>query len=442
MSQQYLVDFLFDHDIEKNIELWQSTISKLMIYEADSLIAPSRLESSVFLRELGLVAKTNGINHASTVSRDTPKIEKIKIVDSFGATTKIIEFLRTEALFVQNLRNMDIFFNQPLKNIQSVTGVSNYVAKGIIVELAEVLAVHQFLYDEMNAIYERKGDNMLRDIMKVFTSRLESLRKPHIKYNLGLTSSRIMFNNIKDSKNLKSFNHFLNKCQEEACSKSGKNLSFNDLKIMPLQRLSGYVILMNQILENTSESNMDDYNACLTANLKVKEIMRSVDHAISLESSRDLLFNMSKKLELEEIIKPDSRFICDLEVKEVIDGVQTTQDVTLVLFNGLILVLKRNTPKVVKVTGSVYVCESKIPLFGVTIIEITEFEFVLMVRDNGQEIQVYKFIASVSDLKRSFVRKLNNCLMINSYHGIPILNKVVRQNFSLNGTVILMFTFA
>ncbi|EDR29355.1 Rho/RAC guanine nucleotide exchange factor, putative [Entamoeba dispar SAW760] len=182
----------------------------------------------------------------------------------------INEFSTTEVSFVDSMRKLDVFFNEPLieraKNPET-TILPLLMIKSILPRIESVFLNGCLIANTFEDIRVRwKYDSCFGDALV----KCIELMAPLAEYTLLFETQR---RSLVSAFKVKGFKEFI---KRQSIIKDLNGLSFNDLIIMPVQRLMRYPILLKELIKNTSSFH-PEYQRLEEIQLKFEQLISNVN---------------------------------------------------------------------------------------------------------------------------------------------------------------------
>uniref|UniRef100_A0A6B2L014 DH domain-containing protein n=1 Tax=Arcella intermedia TaxID=1963864 RepID=A0A6B2L014_9EUKA len=181
---------------------------------------------------------------------------EVEMKVSFKRVKILEELLETETSYVYSLNSIYVFFIKPLRNSEHETPIiPKDTRQTIFSKASKILSFHKLLLSDFQVrIKHCTVDTKISDLF--FEKRMQTLISLYRSYINNYSKA---FHVLREAeKTSATFKTFLRK----ASSRSGGKLTLEDYLIMPVQRIPRYVLLLDQLLRNTSSSHTDYKGLC------------------------------------------------------------------------------------------------------------------------------------------------------------------------------------
>ncbi|KAL7715046.1 Rho/RAC guanine nucleotide exchange factor [Entamoeba marina] len=195
----------------------------------------------------------------------------------------IKEFSETEVSFVHSMKYLNTLFKEPLikaNNNVDTTIIPSLMIESVLPQIDKVFINGCIIANRLeDAKTYWKYDSLFTPVLE----QCIKLMTPLAEYTLSFEKQKLC---LAQARKIKSFNDFINtqSRHKELCE-----LSFNDLIIMPVQRLMRYPILLDGLIKVTSPTH-PDYTSLLRIRTDFKRLVENVNN---LSKLHDRLLDVS-----------------------------------------------------------------------------------------------------------------------------------------------------
>ncbi|KAM9959600.1 hypothetical protein ACTFIR_000683 [Dictyostelium discoideum] len=211
---------------------------------------------------------------------------------------KCKEILTTERTYVDNMKILVEVFIKPLKEGEG--GISKEIASQICGNIPDILLISVELLNMLESKLANWSNS--QTIGDTF-NKLTPFLKMYTNYTVGFDSVLTL---VTDLEKNSTFSSFIQKCTEDPRT---RKLDLRSYLIQPVQRITRYHMLLEEVLKHTDQSHTD-YPTLTEAYRLMKQVTRDANEAIKKSENRQKVYEIQKMFVTDPgIIAPHREFI-------------------------------------------------------------------------------------------------------------------------------------
>ncbi|KAJ5076869.1 faciogenital dysplasia protein [Anaeramoeba ignava] len=241
------------------------------------------------------------------------------------------EIYESEKVYVASIHTLIETFLQPLRKLPKLITVDQI--KMLFSQIEVIYSYNNLLLTQVEERWKNWDSNQkIGDVFLQIAAFLKTYTEYVRNYNSSI-NTLILLQKKKD------FNRFLKK-QE---SKDGKINTISAFLILPVQRIPRYVLLVKELIKNTSKEH-PDYQNLIQAQDKIEEVASYLNEKKREAENINQVLEIQKRVHgLEVILSPSRKFIEEKKMQLVVKN--HLVDVVMFIFNDLILIAKQKGSK-------------------------------------------------------------------------------------------------
>jgi len=194
---------------------------------------------------------------------------------------KAKEILTTERTYVDNMKILVEVFIDPLKQGDTV---SKEYAATIAANIADILLISiELLVGLEERLASWSSTQRIGDVFR----KLIPFLKMYTTYTVGFDN---ILNVLSECEKNSNYNSFIQKCTEDPRT---KKLDLRSYLIQPVQRITRYHMLLEEVLKHTDPSH-PDYTDLQTSYSSMKKVTHDANDAIKQSENRQKVFEIQK----------------------------------------------------------------------------------------------------------------------------------------------------
>eukprot|EP01135_Chromosphaera_perkinsii_P008619 Nk52_evm61s1401 gene=Nk52_evmTU61s1401 len=257
------------------------------------------------------------------------------------------ELASSEEIYIRDLIVLQQVYVKPLiLSLQNYPIISKVNIKLIFGDIESIASVSKQLMENLDSRVKTWGDQQC--IGEVFLSLMGHF-KVYTNFINNLPVALRTVDKCEQESSL--FRAFLAQCRSKP---ETRGMDLGDYLNLPLKRVGSYLFLLGELMKYTPTPHMD-FEHCKRSVAQMKDLIRYINDAkVSAERRRKMIIIQQKIANCPKIIEPHRRFIASNEFAELVfldcysnvpdetvNRYQYVQDVTLYLFNDILMVCQR-----------------------------------------------------------------------------------------------------
>ncbi|EGC35244.1 hypothetical protein DICPUDRAFT_33732 [Dictyostelium purpureum] len=216
------------------------------------------------------------------------------------------EILTTERTYVDNMKILVEVFINPFKAGEG--GISKEHAQAICANIPDILLIGiELLGNLEEKLQNWSNQQTIGDTFQ----RLTPFLKMYTNYTVGFDN---ILNIITECEKNSTFTTFIQKCTEDPRT---KKLDLRSYLIQPVQRITRYHMLLDEVLKHTDPSHID-YPLLKDSYEKMKKVTNDANDAIKKNENRQKVFEIQKMfLNDPKFVAPHREFIFEGSLTKV-----------------------------------------------------------------------------------------------------------------------------